>query len=253
MVDTDATASKAGIHLGDDQSVLHQGPEQAVLVGGVARQRSSLPKLQCQICYETSDGYSALGCGHAFCNPCYAQYVGHKIADEGHECVYARCPELKCSLVLSDALVRSLLPLLASDDAGGGAGGSGGGASGGGGASTSAEAEGRGAMLVRRWENATSLGRSFVDDQPGLKWCPAPDCAHAVRAPASTRGVTCDCGHRFCFSCLHEDHAPCSYDARGHTQRTLPTPWSRLPSQRTADPVHRVRHRCRCDSARDCL
>ena len=38
---------------------------------------------------------------------------------------------------------------------------------------------------LRRYEMAASLSRSFVDDQPSIKWCPhAPDCGLAVRGEA---------------------------------------------------------------------
>ena len=54
--------------------------------------------IQCQICYEPSTMYSALDCGHPFCNECYTTFIEHKIADEGHACIHARCPETKVPL-----------------------------------------------------------------------------------------------------------------------------------------------------------
>ena len=192
MADPDAVAVKAGARTADgsDRSILWtggpsaSGPPQA-LVAGVPT--PSLRAQTCAICYESKTSYSALACGHPFCNECYADFLGHKIADEGHECFFARCPEPKCSMVVTPALVRSLV--------------------------TDAD-------KLRRYENAANLARSFVDDQPSLKWCPAPDCAKAVQSRAasaavaagSKRGfsVKCSCSHRFCFSCLHEDHAPAS-------------------------------------------
>ena len=52
--------------------------------------------------------------------------------------------------------------------------------------------------------------RSFVDDNAGMKWCPAADCGRAVKARPGTKGVECLCGERFCFQCGNDDHSPCS-------------------------------------------
>lgn len=62
------------------------------------------------------------------------------------------------------------------------------------------------------------LNRSYVDDDPSLRWCPAPNCEYAVRCPGITPKslhhivpiVTCACNHKFCFGCgLSKDHQPC--------------------------------------------
>ena len=110
MADAESAAAMAGIPLGEDQSVIHLPSGSVVLVGGIARHPSLLPTVVCQICFESTCTYSALGCGHAFCNSCYAQFLTHKISDEGHECVFARCPEEKCSIAVSHDLLSSLGP-----------------------------------------------------------------------------------------------------------------------------------------------
>jgi ariadne-1 len=91
MTDPEKTAAKVGIHLGADQSITHM-PDAEVRIAGVTKPISILPKITCSICFETKQEYSALACGHAYCNACYKEYISHKIADEGHDCVYARCP-----------------------------------------------------------------------------------------------------------------------------------------------------------------
>jgi ariadne-1 len=55
-----------------------------------------------------------------------------------------------------------------------------------------------------------------VDDQPFLKWCPAPNCEDAIECKvASTQlkekvpTVKCTNNHSFCFGCLLPDHQPC--------------------------------------------
>ena len=182
MTDPEATLTKLGVHTGPDASVVHAGGAgKPPLVGGEAVAPSSqpLPPHQCTICYESTSAYSALACGHKFCNECYSKYLCHKITDEGHECVFARCPEAKCPLVITDPLVRSLV--VAGDQ-------------------------------LAQYEKAQRLERSYVDDNPGLKWCVRPDCEHAVQAARGQLGVKCKCGQRFCFSCGQDDHKPCTCD-----------------------------------------
>ena len=96
MTDPELCAKKAGIHMGDDESIIHPpGESDVVHVGGVAKPANTMPLITCQICYDQKADYSALQCGHAYCNTCYAQYLSHKIADEGYDCVYGRCPAEK--------------------------------------------------------------------------------------------------------------------------------------------------------------
>lgn len=59
------------------------------------------------------------------------------------------------------------------------------------------------------------LMRTYVDDQPFLKWCPAPGCEYAIECKVShsklketVPTVTCQCGNVFCFGCLLPDHQP---------------------------------------------
>lgn len=66
------------------------------------------------------------------------------------------------------------------------------------------------------------LDRTYVDDNPNLKWCPHPDCQFACytsQAPPRKLNqiiptVMCRCGHDFCFGCgFADDHRPliCKY------------------------------------------
>lgn len=44
-----------------------------------------------------------------------------------------------------------------------------------------------------------------------MRWCPAPNCDLAIRAPyllSYQQNCVCDCGQRFCFSCGDESHDP---------------------------------------------
>ena len=92
MTDPDKALEKVGV-VAEDHSVLHRG--EMVLVSGVERVGTGLTPKTCQVCYESTTMYSALECGHPFCNECYATFIEHKVADEGHDCIYARCPEPK--------------------------------------------------------------------------------------------------------------------------------------------------------------
>jgi hypothetical protein len=66
----------------------------------------------------------------------------------------------------------------------------------------------------------TLLIRTYVDDKPHIKWCPHPNCEHAVdcRVPESKLDtivptVHCTAEHVFCFGCsFPQDHqpAPCA-------------------------------------------
>lgn len=57
------------------------------------------------------------------------------------------------------------------------------------------------------------LDKVYVQDNPNLKWCTAPDCSYAIECDISKNSlstivptVTCECGHVMCFGCDHEDH-----------------------------------------------
>ena len=51
--------------------------------------------------------------------------------------------------------------------------------------------------------------RSFVEDNPYIRWCPSPHCNKAIECKDIKRlFVQCLCGHKFCFICLEEAHAP---------------------------------------------
>jgi len=177
LSDADRVLKGAGNHWGPNQEVIHS--EGTVMVNGERCVASTLPLLKCLICYEMTRSYTALGCGHAFCIECYTSYISHKIVDEGHNCIFATCPDVQCSLVVSERLVHSL-PLPAE----------------------------------RRvlFDKARRLDRSYVDDNANIKWCTAAGCGCAIRARKGQMGVQCSCGKRFCFSCNQDDHRPASCD-----------------------------------------
>ena len=57
------------------------------------------------------------------------------------------------------------------------------------------------------------LFRSYVDDHPNLKWCPAPNCIYAINCTVDSINsivptVLCKCNFSWCFGCGLPDHLP---------------------------------------------
>eukprot|EP00667_Euglena_gracilis_P005970 EG_transcript_6019 len=128
----------------------------------------------CQICFDEvpSSSSLALNCLHWFCRDCWTHYLCGKV-DDGPSCVQTHCPAPKCWQAVDEVLFQELLP---------------------------SEALGR----YRRF-----LLRSFVEDNPYIRWCPSPHCNKAVLCRDAKRLlVRCLCGYRFCFVCGEEAHAP---------------------------------------------
>jgi len=132
----------------------------------------------CPICYDDFKGEEmfSLSCKHFSCKICWKEYLITKIND-GPSCLHTKCPFLKCGIIIDETLVTNLVD------------------------STSKE----------RFEKY--LTRSFIDDNPHVKWCPAPNCGNAVYcADLEEDAVLCSCGLKFCFKCSNEAHAPSSCD-----------------------------------------
>jgi len=138
----------------------------------------------CLICYEDYPGSQtyALSCAHRYCGSCWKSYLELKIS-EGPECVYATCPAPKCRVRVHDSTVRNLV----------------------------------GQQFYEKY--AGFVLKSFVDDNPLVKWCPAPGCGYCIRCERKDRkeAVGCRCGFEFCFSC-------CDFDIGDH----LPAPCDQL-------------------------
>lgn len=131
-------------------------------------------RVTCNICYDDVDGsnIAALRCGHWYCRDCWQQYIHVKI-EEGMSCLVATCPGRKCPTALDESVVKEF-----------------------------ADPEN-----YRKYANF--MARSFVEDNPHIKWCPAPNCGRALRAANAHKTVVkCLCGCKFCFSCGNEAHDP---------------------------------------------
>lgn len=100
-----STESESG---GDDQSIIHEHAAW-VRMSGKTRRAADLPERFCRICRTPSPWYSALRCGHAFCNDCYARNIVFHIREEGPASCFACCPAPSCNELITPELVNSLL------------------------------------------------------------------------------------------------------------------------------------------------
>lgn len=113
---------------------------------------ASIEEFSCPICcldYEPAEVASstlALSCGHRACTDCWTTYLESKIRDEG-ESVRISCMESGCGKVVGEKIVDGLV-----------------------GAST-------------REKYQALLNRTYVDDNPVLRWCPGPECQSLLSRP----------------------------------------------------------------------
>jgi len=140
--------------------------------------------LLCGICLETfpSDAIRSSWCRHSFCINCWNQYVDAHIDD--HNCFKLKCPEPSCNAAVDEDMIQQL------------------------------------ASESRKIKYNQFFFRSYVENNNNmkLKWCPAPDCCHAIsyelpyhHNSGSSRinyDVTCLCYHSFCWNCGEEAHTP---------------------------------------------
>ncbi|CAN0872837.1 Probable E3 ubiquitin-protein ligase ARI7 [Linum grandiflorum] len=132
----------------------------------------------CSICFELKPlrSFASAACGHRFCSVCWRQYVKKSI-DDGPMCLKLRCPEPSCGVAAGDDLISRI-----------------------------ANPKG-----LKKYINFAF--RSYVEDNRGRKWCPAPDCECAVefdqiQSNGSNYDVSCLCSHSFCWNCCEDRHRP---------------------------------------------
>lgn len=138
---------------------------------------------KCNVCLdEVSMGDTfALGCGHRYCKPCWADHLEVQVAG-GPNCVFSHCMYPKCyELCHEECFSRIVQP-----------------------------------ATFERYKEF--LHRSFIDQNPNVKWCPNPGCENSVKCDRRGRRqpVACACGFVFCFQCADADignHLPASCEA----------------------------------------
>ncbi|EGG21134.1 ariadne-like ubiquitin ligase [Cavenderia fasciculata] len=140
---------------------------------------TTMQKFSCLICLDELPPSQtfALSCDHRYCLPCWKGYLECKIG-EGPECILATCPAPKCKVRVHEEAVKKLVETPTYE------------------------------------KYANFILKSFVDDNPQVKWCPAPGCIYSVRCDRKERkeAVTCKCGFQYCFNCNDfeiGDHMPC--------------------------------------------
>ncbi|CAN1171569.1 Probable E3 ubiquitin-protein ligase ARI7 [Linum perenne] len=130
----------------------------------------------CTICFELKplSSFASAACGHLFCRGCWRQYIA-KIVNEGARCLKLRCPEPWCGVAAGDDLIGEI-----------------------------ADSKDR-----ERYFNFVL--RSYIEENRGRKWCPAPNCECAVEFCMSgdaNYDVSCLCSHSFCWNCCEDRHRP---------------------------------------------
>jgi len=108
------------------------------------------------------------------CKLCWKEYLTCKIK-EGTSCLLTKCPNSNCKIIVDETLVISIVE------------------------------------KNEKEKYEKYLTRSFIDDNPHVKWCPAPNCGNAVFcSDLEVSSVLCSCSFKFCFKCSNEAHEPCS-------------------------------------------
>ncbi|KAJ3046457.1 E3 ubiquitin-protein ligase arih2, partial [Rhizophlyctis rosea] len=126
-------------------------PEAVAHESGVILDSSKQPKFvavpgfMCDICCNDEVGILtlAMSCNHRFCRDCYEHYLTQKIAEEG-EIRRIQCPALGCKVVVDEKTVEMVV------------------------------------VEDLRTKYKSLLLRTYVDDHPSFRWCPAPNCEYAV-------------------------------------------------------------------------
>lgn len=165
-------------------------PERTLLKAGVILDVNRLPKIipaprgfVCDICCNDDEDDMqtiALLCGHRFCTECYARYLEVKVCVE-NESRNVQCAAAKCAVIIDQDTVKLLCK----------------------------------PQVYDRYVEL--LNRTYVDDNPSLRWCPAPNCEYVADCPSVPQSslhrivptVVCVCGMRFCHGCGMPDHQPC--------------------------------------------
>eukprot|EP01089_Gocevia_fonbrunei_P016035 TRINITY_DN4881_c0_g2_i1.p1 TRINITY_DN4881_c0_g2~~TRINITY_DN4881_c0_g2_i1.p1 ORF type:complete len:511 (-),score=87.18 TRINITY_DN4881_c0_g2_i1:29-1561(-) len=137
---------------------------------------------ECLVCtdeFKNKDSF-ALPCGHRYCSTCWTYYLEIAIKD-GAECIIKKCMAPNCNSVVHEEAYKKIVS----------------------------------PELFERYKKY--LLRSFVEDNPKVKWCPAPGCGCSIRCERGNRkeSVTCKCGFSFCFQCADLEtgnHMPADCD-----------------------------------------
>ena len=184
--DEDAVREKFGLE------ALESALESAETNGetnGVANGDDDAREVTCAVCYDEfpATEHTHVGCEHNFCATCWSGYLENAVSD-GPTVLDLRCPQDGCKRRVPEPMAKMYL-----------------------------REESVLKLDVFKW-------RSWVDDNPRVKWCTGAGCEVAVLcddAQVSSSGgrgegrgvdVHCDCGASFCWSCQEDAHRPVDCD-----------------------------------------
>ncbi|KAI1301586.1 E3 ubiquitin-protein ligase arih1 [Halotydeus destructor] len=120
---------------------------------------------------------TGLACGHRFCKDCWGNYLTTKIMEEGMGNKIS-CAAHACDIFVDDQTVMSLISE---------------------------------AKVKQRYQHL--ITNSFVECNKLLRWCPKPECTHAVKVQfLDFQPVKCTCCQVFCFLCGENWHEPVKCD-----------------------------------------
>jgi len=129
-------------------------------------------KHKCPACEEEYDldRIIELTCGHFYCFECYREYLKIKITEGNAERI--TCPRFNCKYILGQTFVSAIID----------------------------------GDLYRQY--IYYIAKGFAENNPAVKWCPAPHCELALINPKREFMVMCYCGAVWCFVCGSEFHWP---------------------------------------------
>ena len=122
-----------------------------------------------------------LCCGHQFSKISWRMYLKDKIKSNGPQCVFTRCAQLRCNVVVPHSFFLKYLENKQDDD---------------------------GINYYKKYINWHC--KQFTNLNSSMKWCPRQTCDYVVQLSpfCLINVITCHCGNSFCLICEKEDHQP---------------------------------------------
>mmetsp|Transcript_2590 Transcript_2590/g.2897 ORF Transcript_2590/g.2897 Transcript_2590/m.2897 type:complete len:512 (+) Transcript_2590:112-1647(+) len=162
-----------------------ENPEKVCKAAGVSptfeeerKCKNKKKKMCCPICLDDVLGKDtfALSCGHRNCKNCWREYLELRITGTT-DVTFTKCPAPKCNELTHDRAFKKLVSK----------------------------------EMYKRYRK--KLYCSIVEDNPLVKYCPAPRCNCSIKVERKNRRepVSCSCGFKFCFQCADSDvgdHTP---------------------------------------------
>ena len=132
----------------------------------------------------------SLVCGHQYSAIAWSEQLKTKVKDEGTACLFTKCPQVRCNVVVPHSYFLKYLKDQEEDG------------------------------VNYRNKYITWHSMQFIDNNKNMKSCPKAECDRIIQKNEFTLAttVTCGCGESYCFSCEEEQHEPASC---GHVQKWI--------------------------------